>query len=223
MNQRPDDVGSLPAAAQRAGEEFARLVAVNQTLRIECPWDARQTHLSLVKHLIEETAEVVDAIEVGTADDQREELGDLLMQVVFHASIASDEGEYDIAEVVRGITDKLIARHPYVYGDAEVPDDLDASWERRKKAAKHRDSSLDGIADALPTLARAAKVAQRVHDVGPDMGPAQDEDLSISDREAGEKILGLVRRAQRVGVDADQATRAALRRWEAEIRAAEQS
>ncbi|CEI26010.1 MazG-family transcriptional regulator [Propionibacterium freudenreichii] len=223
MNQRPDDVGSLPAAAQRAGEEFARLVAVNQTPRIECPWDARQTHLSLVKHLIEETAEVVDAIEVGTADDQREELGDLLMQVVFHASIASDEGEYDIAEVVRGITDKLIARHPYVYGDAEVPDDLDASWERRKKAAKHRDSSLDGIADALPTLARAAKVAQRVHDVGPDMGPAQDEDLSISDREAGEKILSLVRRAQRVGVDADQATRAALRRWEAEIRAAEQS
>ncbi|MCT3015201.1 nucleoside triphosphate pyrophosphohydrolase [Propionibacterium freudenreichii] len=223
MTQRPDDVGSLPAAAQRAGEEFSRLVAVNQTLRIECPWDARQTHLSLVKHLIEETAEVVDAIEVGTADDQREELGDLLMQVVFHASIASDEGEYDIAEVVRGITDKLIARHPYVYGDAEVPDDLDASWERRKKAAKHRDSSLDGIADALPTLARAAKVAQRVHDVGPDMGPAQDEDLSISDREAGEKILSLVRRAQRVGVDADQATRAALRRWEAEIRAAEQS
>ena len=123
----------------------------------------------------------------------------------------------------RQITDKLIARHPYVYGDAEVPDDLDASWERRKKAAKHRDSSLDGIADALPTLARAAKVAQRVHDVGPDMGPAQDEDLSISDREAGEKILSLVRRAQRVGVDADQATRAALRRWEAEIRAAEQS
>jgi XTP/dITP diphosphohydrolase len=226
MSQPPAHPGpgdELSPLARAAGEQFARLVQANQTLRVECPWGARQTHHSLVKHLIEETAEAVDAIEIGTPADQREELGDVLLQVVFHAGIGAEDGEYDIAEVIGAITDKLIARHPHVYGNAEVPDDLDASWEQRKKAAKHRESSLDGIAEALPTLARAAKVAQRVHDLGADMGPAQDEDVSTNASQTGEKILSLVRRAQRAGIDADQATREALRRWEAEIRAAEQS
>lgn len=208
--------------AQRAAQQFAGLVEVVETLRVQCPWDAKQTQLSLVKHLIEETAELVDAIEVGTIDDQREELGDLLLQVVFHASIAHAKDRYDIGEVISGIADKLISRHPYVYGDEELPQDFSAAWERRKKAAKKRESVLDGIAVALPTLARASKVAQRIHDLGLASTETPSCDKSLSEDELGEQILSLVRRAQLDGIDADQATRTALRRWEDQIRAAEQ-
>ncbi|WP_091968684.1 MazG family protein [Propionibacterium cyclohexanicum] len=185
-------------------------------LRADCPWDARQTHVSLVKHLVEECAETVDAIETGSPADLREELGDVLMQVVFHALIASEDGWFTLDDVINATADKLIARHPHVYEGAELPADFDASWERRKRAAKHRESCLDGIADSLPTLARAAKVAQREHNGGPDRASAGAEPITAE--QAGEQILQIVRRAQIGGVDVDQATRTAVRAWEQEIR-----
>ncbi len=211
--------GNQGPGSGRSGHELPRLVEVMTRLRHDCPWDARQTHLSLVKHLVEECAETVDAIELGDTADLREELGDVLMQVVFHSLLAAEEGAFTIDEVIDAAADKLVARHPHVYAGAALPDDLDSSWETRKKAAKHRDSCLDGIAESLPSLARAAKVAQREHNGGPDSASVGAQPISA--QQAGEQILQIVRRAQISGVDVDQATRAAVRRWEEQIRAAE--
>ncbi|MFT8394939.1 MazG family protein [Propionibacterium sp.] len=197
------------------GHQLTRLVEVMTRLRRECPWDARQTHRSLVKHLVEECAETVDAIEVGSPEDLREELGDVLMQVVFHSLLAREDGLFGIDDVADSASAKLIARHPYVYKGAELPSDLDASWELRKRAAKHRNSCLDGIAGSLPALAKAAKVAQREHNGGPDEGSADAEPITAE--QAGEQILAIVRRAEASGVDVDQATRDAVRSWERRI------
>jgi XTP/dITP diphosphohydrolase len=187
-------------------------------LRVECPWDATQTHASLLPHLIEEAGEVVDAVETGTSEDLEEELGDLLLQVYFHARIAEDEGRFDVEDVARGIADKLIRRHPYVFADAEVPADLRATWEQRKRAEKGRSSSLDGIADALSVVARAQKVVSRSrsHGVAVDL-----PDAPVGAEEVGRGIVDLVARAQASGVDADAAARAAVRALEARIRDAE--
>jgi uncharacterized protein YabN with tetrapyrrole methylase and pyrophosphatase domain len=102
-------------------------------LRQECPWDAQQTHRSLVQYLVEETAETIEAIEVGDQDHLQEELGDLLLQVILHAQIASEQAcGFTVEDVARGIADKLISRHPYVFASAEVPVDLHFTWEQRK-------------------------------------------------------------------------------------------
>ena len=198
--------------------ELERLREVMARLRVECPWDARQTHASLLPHLIEEAGEVVDAVETGTSEDLEEELGDLLLQVYFHARIAEDEGRFDVEDVARGIADKLIRRHPYVFADAEVPADLRATWEQRKRAEKGRSSSLDGIADALSVVARAQKVVSRSrsHGVAVDL-----PDAPIGADEVGRGIVDLVARAQANGIDADAAARAAVRALEARIRDAE--
>ncbi|QIK73798.1 MazG family protein [Propioniciclava coleopterorum] len=188
-------------------------------LRRDCPWDAEQTHRSLVTYLIEETAEVVEAIE--TADDAHlvEELGDLLLQVAFHAQIAADEGRFDIDDVAAGIADKLIARHPYVFAAGDVPDDLDASWEVRKRAEKGRTSALDGI-PPLNALARSMKVVRRTRALDV---PLPLPDAPVTAAEVGEGIVALVARAQASGIDADQAVRDAVRALERRVAAAEAS
>ena len=200
--------------------ELERLREVMARLRVECPWDAKQTHASLLPHLIEEAGEVVDAVETGTSEDLEEELGDLLLQVYFHARIAEDEGRFDVEDVARGIADKLIRRHPYVFADAEVPADLRATWEQRKRAEKGRSSSLDGIADALSVVARAQKVVSRSrsHGVAVDL-PSEP----IGAEEVGRGIVELVARAQANGIDADAAARDAVRALESRIRDAEAS
>ncbi|WP_338573332.1 MazG family protein [Arachnia propionica] len=201
-----------------AGEQLIRLNEVMARLRVECPWDREQTHVSLLTHLIEETCEVVDAVEEGTDADLCEELGDLLLQVYFHARIAQDEGRFTIDDVARGIADKLIRRHPHVFGDGEVPEDLRGVWERRKRQEKGRTSSLDGIAQAMSSLARTQKVIARArsHEV-----PIEFPDEPVTADEVGERIQVLVARAQASGVDADAAVRAALRCLEERIRQAE--
>ena len=131
-------------------------------LRQACPWDAQQTHRSLVQYLIEEAAETVEAIESGDQDHLREELGDLLLQVIFHAEIAAEaEPGFDVEDVARGIADKLVARHPYVFATAEVPGDLLYTWEQRKAVEKGRTSALQGIPEQLSALARAHKIISR--------------------------------------------------------------
>ncbi|MDF1488742.1 MazG family protein [Tessaracoccus caeni] len=199
-------------------EALERLRDVMATLRVRCPWDAKQTHESLLNHLIEEACEVVDAVEEGTDDDLREELGDLLLQVYFHAQIATDEGRFTLDDVADGIADKLIRRHPHVFGDAENPADLRSNWEIAKKAEKGRESSLDGIARSMSVLARAHKVVSRTRSHHVDVALP---DQAIGAEEVGDAMIALVARAQANGIDADAATRAALRRLEAEIRAAE--
>ena len=202
------------------GEQLIRLNEVMARLRIECPWDREQTHSSLLTHLVEETCEVVDAVEGGTDDDLREELGDLLLQVYFHARIAENEGRFTIDDVARGIADKLIRRHPHVFGDGEVPENLRGVWERRKRQEKGRTSSLDGIARSMSSLARTQKVIARarVHEV-----PVELPDEPVTTEEVGEQIQCLVARAQASGIDADAAVREALRGLEERIRRAEEA
>lgn len=194
-----------------------RLVEVMRALRAGCPWDARQTHRSLVHYLVEETLEVVEAIEDGSDEALREELGDLLLQVVFHAEIAAEEGRFDIDAVASGIADKLVARHPYVFSDSAVPEDLMGSWEQRKRAEKGRSSALDGIPNRMSALARANKVVARARYHGLDV------DALLVDRpdDVGARLLGIVAQAQADEVDPDQALRDAVRALEAAIAAAE--
>lgn len=199
-------------------EALARLVEVMHRLRRECPWDAEQTHRSLATYLVEETGEVLDAIESGDDTDLVEELGDLLLQVVFHAEIATQQGRFTIDEVAAGITEKLVRRHPYVFTDSAVPDDLMGSWELRKRAEKGRSSSLQGIAEHLSSLARATKVTSRTRNHGVQVAMA---DEPVTADEVGAELLALVQRAQASGVDADQALREAVRDFETRVRTAE--
>lgn len=195
-----------------------RLREVMQRLRRECPWDAEQTHASLLNHLIEETCEVVDAVDAGDDTELAEELGDLLLQVYFHAQIATDEGRFTLDDVADGIADKLVRRHPHVFDGGAAPADMRGTWEARKKAEKGRTSALDGIAESMSSIARAHKVVSRTRSHRVDIElPAEP----ITEEEVGAQILQLVSRAQASGVDADAATRRALRELEAEIRAAE--
>jgi len=196
-------------------DQLRRLVAVMHALRAGCPWDREQTHASLLHYLVEEAAEVVDAVETGTDDDLREELGDLLLQIAFHSEIASERDAFTIDDVARGISDKLIARHPHVFAGEEAPEDLNAVWEQRKKAEKKRESSLDGIPVSLPVLARANKVISRArsHDVPIDL-PTEPIDMAT----VGAELLALASRAQASGIDPEQALRAALRNLESSIR-----
>jgi len=208
------------AARDAAMTQLGRLYDVMHTLRQRCPWDAAQTHESLMTYLIEETAEVVEAVEDGSDTEMVEELGDLLLQVFFHAEIAAERAAFDLADVAGGVSDKLIARHPYVYAGQGVPEDVWGSWEKRKKAEKHRASAVDGIPEPLSALARAVKVVTRIrsHEVGVALA-----DAPIGEDEVGEAILALVARAQAAHVDPDQALRRAVRALEAQARAAEQA
>ena len=199
--------------------EVERLVAVMTRLRSGCPWDAQQTHRSLVQYLVEETAETVEAIETGNDDLLCEELGDLLLQVVFHAEIAAERPDgFGLEDVARGIADKLIARHPYVFAAGEVPSDLNYSWEQRKAVEKGRRSVLDGIPEQLSALARANKIISRVRSrrVGMDLS-----DEPVTAEQVGAEILALAARAEAAGIDPDQAVRDAVRGLERQVVAAE--
>jgi XTP/dITP diphosphohydrolase len=197
-----------------------RLIEVMDRLRSPggCPWDAEQTHESLARHAIEETYELVEAIECGTRADLREELGDVLLQVVFHARIAQEHptDAFDLDEVAGLVADKLVERHPHVFGDTTVSgvDEVHEYWERIKAESKARGSILDGIPTALPALARAQKVLSRVHRAGLDVqGPAG---VGV-----GKALLDAVARAEAEGVDAEGELRAATRAIEDAIREAE--
>lgn len=133
-----------------------------------CPWDREQTHLTLRRHAIEEVYELIDAIEAGDDHEMAEELGDLLLQVVFHSQLACERGTFDFEKVCRGLVDKLIRRHPHVFGTTKVKnvDEVWANWEKIKKAEKHgtkhaRPSALDGIPKHLPALLRVEKLLKK--------------------------------------------------------------
>src|SRR5207237_4273423 len=138
------------------GQEPMRVVELVRTLREVCPCDREQTHETLMPHLLEETHEVLEAIEglPGSYPHLEEELGDLLFQIYFHATLAAEEGEFTLADVARGVHDKLVLRHPHVFGtvDADTPDQVMQNWEQIKKAEKGRSSVMEGIPGALPSL-----------------------------------------------------------------------
>ncbi len=212
-------MSAVPAPRSEPLVELERLVAVMARLRSDCPWDAEQTHTSLVQYLVEETAETIEAIESGDREHLREELGDLLLQVVFHAQIASEtDPDFTVETVAAGIADKLIRRHPYVYADTDVPRDLLGSWEQRKATEKGRTSALQGIPDQLSALARAHKIVHRARTRGV---PVDLPSTEITAEETGRAILDLVARAQAAGIDPDQAVRTATRELERAVVSAE--
>jgi XTP/dITP diphosphohydrolase len=191
-------------------------------LRRRCPWDAEQTHHSLVQYLVEEALETVEAIESGDDRHLREELGDLLLQVVFHAEISS---AFDLDDVARGIADKLVSRHPHVFAPAggagepeAVPADLHHTWEQRKAVEKGRTSALQGIPEQMSALARAHKIISRARSRRVPL-PLPDEPIEAD--ALGSEIVRMVARAQAHGIDPEQAVRAAVRQLEQQVRTAE--
>ncbi len=211
----PDHLTSvwIPTLAEPVAGEVARFVELVRRLRAECPWDREQTHASLTRHLLEETYEVLDAIghvDVATGagfTDLEEELGDLLFQVVFHSVLAAEEGQFTLADVARGIHDKLHARHPHVFDpDADATDvaQLSEDWERRKVAEKGRSSVMDGIPIALPALAYAAKIQRKAASQGVDWHTLLDDPADTW----AVRILELVDEARTSGTDAETEVRA---------------
>ena len=220
----------------RAGERLLELVAVMDRLRSPggCPWDAKQTHTSLVEYLVEETYETVEAIETGDRTALREELGDLLLQVVFHARIAAEDAAdpWTIDDVADGITAKLVRRHPHVFGGEPAPGSEpgdEAGWQAIKSAEKQRESVTDGVPDALPALVLAAKLLTRAGHGEVDVPVADLTSRDVASRALaevgagglGDLLLALVAEARDQGLDAETELRAATRRHRAAIRAAE--
>jgi XTP/dITP diphosphohydrolase len=194
-----------------AEEPLPEFLDVMRRLRAECPWKAAQTHRSLARYLLEETHETLEAIDSGDATGDwahlREELGDLLLQVFFHAVIAEERGEFTIDDVAREITAKMHRRNPHVFGDpdAEHPRDpagVNEAWEAIKATEKQRDSVTDGLPDTLPALLFATKALERGAQPRAS-GPGDD---------LGDRLLALVAEAVEAGVDAEQALRDAVRR-----------
>jgi XTP/dITP diphosphohydrolase len=201
--------------------QLERAVEVMDRLRSPggCPWDAQQTHESLAKYLLEETYELLEAIETDDLGLLREELGDLLLQVLFHARLTEElpDGQaFSIDDVARDLVEKLIRRHPHVFADAEVRDvdELDETWERQKAAEKGRTSAVDGVPMAQPALALSGKLLARVRRAGLDVQPEPTSDL-------GERLFALVREAADAGVDAEAALRQTARAYRDAILAAE--
>ncbi|MFN3395826.1 MAG: nucleoside triphosphate pyrophosphohydrolase [Thermodesulfovibrionales bacterium] len=217
-------------------KDFERLVEIMASLRGEkgCPWDKEQTRESLKPFLVEETYEVLEAIDEKDPEKMKEELGDLLFQIIFHSRIAEEKGEFDIHDVVRKISDKMIARHPHVFGEErfETSEEVLRQWEERKKEeGKIRESILEGIPKELPSLLRAHRIQARAARVGFDWERVEDvlkkldeeikefkEALDKQDQAAIEDELGdiffvLVNISRFVGVNPEDALRKTISKF----------
>ena len=222
------EVEVLAGSYDLPGALMLDLVAVMDRLRSPggCPWDREQTHASLVRYLLEEAYETVEMVETGDRAGLREELGDLLLQVVFHARIAEEHPDepWSVDDVAAGIVEKLVHRHPHVFGtgSAATAADVEANWETIKLAEKGRGSAVDGVPLAQPALALAAKLLARAErlTVPVDL-PAPAVEVPTDADALGELLLGVVAAARARGVDAEAALREAARRFAARVRAAE--
>jgi tetrapyrrole methylase family protein / MazG family protein len=259
----PDHLTSVwvPRLASPVAAEMVALDELVRRLRRDCPWDRQQTHATLSGHLLEECYEVIDAIDVlsrveaaplsaGTPDADtttsavlhlEEELGDLLFHVYFHSRLAAEQGRFTLADVAHGVHDKLVARHPHVFGDVEAHDAATvlANWEEIKLAEKGRTSVADGIPDALPALATATKLQRKASAVPGLAVPSTDElreraasgvevlaaaarDAATAESdEAGEVLWAVADLVRRSGVDPEGALRSAARRFRARVTDAE--
>lgn len=210
--------------AAEASDSLRHLIAVMDRLRSPggCPWDARQTHRSLVEYLMEESYETIEAIESGDRDHLREELGDLLLQVIFHARIAQEDAQdpWGIDEVADDIVRKLMRRHPHVFGDgaAQTAADAESRWHQLKAEEKGRTSVTEGIPEALPALLLAAKLQSRsaaldiaVPDIATSAATPALDDL-LDESEFGDFLYAVVAAARERGWDSEAALRGAVRR-----------
>ncbi len=212
-----------------------RLKVIMEKLRAEdgCQWDRSQTHESLLPYLIEETYEVVEAIELNQTQDLREELGDLLLQIYFHAQIASEKSYFDIDDVAAHVCDKLIQRHPHIFGQRKdlSPEQVRDQWEKIKVESAEKDSVLSGIPRSMPALIQAFRVGEKAAGVGFDWKQAGDifekfkeeileleSEFSKRDREGlsgeiGDLIFVLVNLARKLNVDPEKALRRTVNRF----------
>jgi XTP/dITP diphosphohydrolase len=212
-------------------KKLESLIATAHQLRAPggCPWDAEQDHRSLVQYLLEETHELIEAIETGDRDEVLEELGDVLYQVIFHSDLASGGtlGEpFDLEDVAAHMEQKMRSRHPHVFGDAEqlerfraeTGDDVMQNWEAHKKLEKPgRESVLDGVPQSMPALALASKVMGKAEKIG--VLPGGEAAIELADESAlGGLLLAIVASARAQGLDAERALREATRQLQLEIR-----
>jgi tetrapyrrole methylase family protein / MazG family protein len=238
----------VPRLATPVGAGYVRFHQLARTLRERCPWDREQTHASLVPYLVEETFELVDALVDLDPDDPAtehalvEELGDLLYQIEFHATIAEQAGRWSIADVTTGIHDKLVARHPHVFGDvtAHDADTVLANWDQIKRTEKGRTSVFDGVAASLPALAYAHHLQRKAAKVGFDWDDVSGPDAKIDEElaelreaaagaghsaaitdELGDVLFAVVNVARHLGVDAELALRAAANKFRRRFEAVE--
>ena len=218
MSTRPDPREGTHDALRAAAETM-------RSVREDCVWSQQITHRDLVPYLIEESHEVIDAVGSGTRDDLREELGDLLWQVLFHAAIAAQDPDdpFDIDDVAATLTEKMVRRHPHVFAGevANTPEEVLVHWNAAKAAEKHtRTSVLDGVPRGMPAIALAQKLVGRAAGAGvqPPQSPAP---VPASEAELGDALLALVATARAEGWDAERALRERLRMLEDEVRAAE--
>lgn len=214
-------------------QPFEELLKIMEELRAKCPWDKSQTHESLKKYLIEEAYELLDAIDSKDDKKLKEELGDLLLQVVFHSQIAKERGAFDIWDVIRELNKKLIERHPHVFG-CESPEEVLKNWEERK--LKERESVLDGVPKSLPALMRSQKLQDRASLVGFDFErPKQALEklleeieelkgaMALKDRrelehELGDILTAVVELGRLLGLDAELCLQKANDRFEKRFR-----
>ncbi|MFG2791320.1 nucleoside triphosphate pyrophosphohydrolase [Streptomyces sp. NPDC048419] len=215
---RMPELELLPASYDLPGARLLDLVQVMDQIRAECPWSSQQTHKGLAKYGIEEAYELVEAIEDGDRDELREELGDVLLQVVFHSRIAEEDPDtpFSIDDVAAGIVAKLIHRHPHVFWDetASTPEEVKEHWLRTKAVEKQRTSVTEGVPLGQPGLALAAKLASRTRTAGLDVPLPRSEGI-------GYELLALAVRAESDGVDPEAALRAAARAYRDAIRRTE--
>ncbi len=221
---------------------FEDLVKIMEKLRSPegCPWDRKQTHESLLPYLLEETYEVIDAVKKDSDEELKEELGDLLLQVIFHSQIAKERGAFDIENVVDSISKKLIHRHPHVFGkreDIKTAEDVNREWEKLKeKEGKKKESLLDGIPESMPALERAYKLQKRAAKVGFDWKGFEgikeklieeiseiEEEIKKGDRkkieeEVGDLLFMAVNLARFLGVHPEIALRRANEKFEKRFR-----
>jgi tetrapyrrole methylase family protein / MazG family protein len=229
VTERDDLLSNVPEGpvpSSQAGKRLLDLVRVMARLHGPegCPWDREQTHASLARHLLEETHEVLDAIDADDGERLREELGDVLLQVVFHAQLAADDGEWDVDDVAQGIVEKLIRRHPHVFGEVEVAgaDEVLINWERIKAEEKGDRPLEDDIPATLPALARASKVQRRAAGWGfewrssasalealkEEVGELESHtDADNAEQEIGDVLFATVAVARKLGVDPESALR----------------
>jgi tetrapyrrole methylase family protein/MazG family protein len=229
-------------------KEFDELVAIMTRLRSGCPWDRKQSHDSLKPYLIEEAYELLEAIEAGDDSAMREELGDLLLQIVFHAELGRERGAFDISDVVSGISKKMVHRHPHVFGDKtyETAEEVVGQWEERKKEeGKKRESILEGIPREMPSLLRAHRLQSRASKVGFDWQRIEDVIAKLNEElhefhealrkksqdevenELGDIFFALVNLSRFVGVNPEDALRKTISKFvkrfrHIEMRAAEE-
>jgi len=194
-----------------------------------CPWDREQSHLTLRRHAIEEVYELIDAIEAGDNHEMAEELGDLLLQVVFHCQLARERGAFDFEKVCRVLVDKLIRRHPHVFGTTKVKnvDEVWANWEKIKKAEKHgthleRKSAFDGIPKHLPALLRAEKLLKKAHKAKV-LADAHDSKKRLTKTSLAKELFALASFAQSRGWCAEELLAGEIKKQERQLRRREQA